>query len=400
MRQAGWKREFMRLKSLDQISYQEPYTEERLQAARQETDPLADAVIADLYQTIKVRNPDDMLTIVRERAANPEYSPLYREFLEEVKRVPDWADFSGMRKGQRLIAAYGGLMGLSLLTGSLVGGYVFFKAAKVTQFTGRLAMPGDISRRLVETGALVFHMSRPDEIRPGGKAHDTLVRVRLLHAAIRRWIADSGRFRAEYDKPINQEDLAITLSEFSFMNMRNLLRMGVKLSDAEIDSHFLLWRYAGHVLGIQDAWLPKTFDQEIAQFLPMLKHQAQPKRGMVGARIILDEVADKGPSFVSQKTRRRFFYQVTAHMVGNDLVEGLRIVRQKDYLGLRLLRTIGRAWSLVHSIPAGERLLHDHGQRMFQLQLDFASKQKAIGYQVKVHDPAAVRDAHAQHHLA
>ena len=38
----------------------------------------------------------------------------------------------------------------SLLTGSLVGGYVFVKAAKVTALTGRLGMPGDIScaRRL------------------------------------------------------------------------------------------------------------------------------------------------------------------------------------------------------------------------------------------------------------
>jgi hypothetical protein len=400
MQKPGWKRDFMRLRSLDQIEYQAPYTEERLQAARQETDPLADAVIADLYQTIKVRNPNDMLAIVRERAASTEFNPIYREFLDEVNRVPDWVDFSAMRQGQRLIAAYGGLMGLSLLTGSLVAGHVFFKAAKVTQFTGRLAMPGDISRRLVETGALVFYMSRPEEIRPGGKAHDTLVRVRLLHGAIRRWIADSGRFRAEYDKPINQEDLAITFSEFSFLNMRSLLRMGVRLSDEQIDSHFALWRYAGHVLGIQKEWLPETFDQEIAQFLPMLKHQAQPKRGLVGARVILDEVADQGPRFLSQKERRRFLYQVTAHMVGADLVEGLRIARQRDYWGIRVLKAVGGAWSLVHRIPLGERLLHDHGQRLFQRQLDFASKQKALGYQVKVHDPEAVRNAHEQHRAA
>lgn len=392
MRQPDWKREFQRLKPLDQIEYREPYTEERLQAARQECDPLADAVLADLYQTVKVRNPSDMLALVRERA--PTHGGLYKEFLDDANRVPDWVDFDKMRAGQRIIAAYGPLMGLSLLTGSLVGGYVFYKAAKVTQFTGRLAMPGDISRRLVETSALVFYMSRPDEIRPGGKAHDTLMRVRLLHAAIRIWIRESGRWRAHYDAPINQEDLAITFSEFSFINMRNLLRMGVRLTDEEIDSHFHLWRYAGHVLGLNDTWLPKSFEQEIAQFLPMLKHQAQPKKGMVGARAILDEIADKGPSFISQRTRRRFFYQVTAHMVGNDLMEGLRIVRQRDYGGIALLRAVGACMSLVHRVPAGERMLHDHGQRMFQRQLDLAHKQRAIGYQVKLHDPEAVKLAH------
>ncbi len=392
MHRPEWKRDFKRLKPLDQIEYKEPYTEERLQASRQECDPLADAVLADLYQTVKVRNPNDMLALVRERATT--HGGLYKEFLDEANRVPDWVDFDQMRAGQRMIAAYGPLMGLSLLTGSLVGGYVFYKAAKVTQFTGRLAMPGDISRRLVETSALVFYMSRPEEVKPGGKAHDTLLRVRLLHAAIRIWIRESGRFRADYDAPINQEDLAITLSEFSFMNMRNLLRMGVRLTDAEIESHFQLWRYAGHVLGINEAWLPRSFEQEIAQFLPMLKHQAQPKKGMVGARAILDEIADKGPAFIPQPVRRHFLYQVTAHLVGNDLMEGLRIIRQRNYPGLTLLRAVGTAMSLVHSIPLGERLLHDHGQRMFQRSLDLANAHKTLGYQVKLHDPEAVKRAH------
>ena len=43
----------------------------------------------------------------------------------------------------------------TLLAGSLVGGYVFYKAAMVTAFTGRLGMPGDISRRLRYTAVRV-----------------------------------------------------------------------------------------------------------------------------------------------------------------------------------------------------------------------------------------------------
>ena len=65
--------------------------------------------------------------------------------------MPEWADFAAMRQGQRLIASAGPLMGLSLLTGSLVGGYVFYKASKVVQRTGRLAMPGDISTTSIRT---------------------------------------------------------------------------------------------------------------------------------------------------------------------------------------------------------------------------------------------------------
>ena len=46
---------------------------------------------------------------------------VYAEFLRTCNEVPDWADFKAMERGQRLIAVYGPYMGLSLLTGSLVG---------------------------------------------------------------------------------------------------------------------------------------------------------------------------------------------------------------------------------------------------------------------------------------
>ena len=68
MRERGWKRDVMRLRRLEDIAYRAPYTEERLQAARSEADPLADRVIAELYQTCQVRKPDDLLSAVRERS--------------------------------------------------------------------------------------------------------------------------------------------------------------------------------------------------------------------------------------------------------------------------------------------------------------------------------------------
>ena len=343
------RRELRKISALSEIEYAAPYTEAALQNARSICDPLADAVIADLRRTHPIKNPDDMLAIVRQKAGRE--GGVYAEFIDTCCDVPEWVDFDAMRRGQRLIAVTGPLMGLSLLSGSLVGGYIFYKAAMVTAFTGRLGMPGDISRRLVETAALIFYMSRPEEIRPGGKAHEILMRVRLLHGAIRQWTRDSDRWKEEWDQPINQEDLAITMSEFSYLNVRSLLRMGVRLSDEEIDAHFALWRYAGHVLGIQDFLLPETFEQEIEQFGPMLKHQARPDSSFGAATRILDEIADKSP--LPQAISRDFLYQVTAFLVGEELVAGLDIKPRRFYPGIGILFQRS-AWPV-----AGAGMQHD-----------------------------------------
>jgi hypothetical protein len=56
-------------------------------------------------------------------------------------------------------------------------------------------------------------------------AHEMLMRVRLLHAALRHYLPRSDRWGAvckaspDCGTPLNQQDLAITLAWCSFMNM-------------------------------------------------------------------------------------------------------------------------------------------------------------------------------------
>lgn len=387
------RQELTRIPRLADIAYGQIHTEEELQAQRQIRDPLADEVIAELRRTHPIRSPADMLAEVR-RQAEAGGDTVYVRFLEETSRVPDWADFAKMRRGQRLIAAFGPFMGLSLLTGSLVGGYMFKKMAMVTALTGRLGMPGDISRRLQETSALVFSMALPGELEPGGDAHEILVRVRLLHGAIRQWMADSGRWKAQWDEPINQEDLAITLSLFSCWNVQSLLRMGVELTDEDIESHHLLWRYAGHVLGIQDKLLTKDFDTEVVQYREMVKHQAKPAECPPYGKKILDEVASKAP-LVPEPVSREFLHQTTRFLIGEELAVGLEIPARPGYLGIPILQTVGRAFSAVHRlVPGGEDVMYRIGARQYRGALSAMQRARGLSYGVKTHDLDAVRKAH------
>ncbi len=384
-----------RLPRLEAIRYTQELSEQRLQAQRSVTDPVADRVIAELRKTQPIRDIDAMLKTVRARAASE--GGVYAEFVAACDDVPEWADFDQMRSGQRLIASYGPFVGLSLLTGSLVGGYVFKKMSMVTALTGRLGVPGDISRRLQETAALVFYMSFEGEVEPGGQGHDILVRVRLLHGAIRQWMADSGRWDDDWDRPINQEDLAITLSLFSYWNIQSLVRMGIQLTDEQIASHHLLWRWAGHVLGIQDDLLTATFDEEAAQYPLMLKHQARPLECSSYAKTILDEVAS-GARRVPKATARRFLHQVTLYLIGDELAAGLEIKPQPRYWGVPALRLAGWLWSTVHNrVPGGEAFLYRGGSKKFREGLKASNKSAPIRYGVKMHDPQKLRDLYSAH---
>ena len=75
-------------------------------------------------------------------------------------------------------------------------------------------------------------------------------------------------------------------------------------------------------------------------------------------------------------------------------MEGLRIIRQRDYYGLYALWALGTGFSVAHRLPFGERALHGFGQHLFDRQLAFANAQRALGYAVKTHDPDKVRRAH------
>ena len=109
--------------------------------------------------------------------------------------------------------------------------------------------------------------------------------MRLLHAALRRWLTRSGglerhrvlvpeRVYVEGERPINQCDLAITLGIFCYQNLRSLQRMGVILSSADQAAYMSMWRYAGLVLGIDPAILPQTLRQQEEFMLAAYVHQA------------------------------------------------------------------------------------------------------------------------------
>jgi hypothetical protein len=359
------------------LAYVAPYDEAALDRWRAAGDPLADDLVTALAAEGPLGAIHDLLGLVRTRAAAGDAR--CAELLREVSRVPAWADFAAMAKGQRMIASYAPFMAASLFSGSLVGGAMFYKAALVTSMTGMFS--GKPTQRLTETTALVTRMAMPGSIEPGGGAHEVLLRVRLLHAGIRHVLVSSGRFRHASEVPINQQDLAITLALFCYVNIRNLLQLGIRLDRAQIDSFLLLWRYAGHVLGIDTALLPTTIEEQQAFYLSSCKHQVRPDKVMPQTKTLLDAVAREA-KLVPYPIAQTFLHQITRYLAGSDYITGMELADRGDYVGVRGLRYLGRAVSFAHDhLPFGERMLYRAGVLVYQR--DLAKNRKRYHYRVQ-----------------
>jgi hypothetical protein len=315
------------------------YSHERLQTWRQVQDPEADACTA----LMRYQRPTGLLEEVEQRARSE--GGVFRDFIEHCYRVPDWVDFEQMELGRRVYRRYSSLQGLVLMCSSLVEGYAHNKPAQVLVATGRLQK--DVSRRIYETGQMLHNLVGEDGLRPGGIGHRTLMEVRLLHSAVRQFLQNNPRFDAQrYDLPINQEDMAGTILEFDFMVVRGLKRLGLRISRREHASMHYMWRYAGHVLGVREALLTTTVEEQEILALQLTSHLYDPTPDSERlAKALLRDMANKPPFNLSYDVLLAF----SRYLIGDAVADDLNIHSSVPAaMAVRLVRTAVGAVSASH----------------------------------------------------
>ena len=93
----------------------------------------------------------------------------------------------------------------------------------------------------------------------GGTGWARTVRVRLIHAHVRRHIEQHAEWdHAAWGVPVPQPYMAFTLAEFGHISLAAMERLGVRLRRDELDDIYHLWRYVGHVIGVDPSLIPAT----------------------------------------------------------------------------------------------------------------------------------------------
>lgn len=220
------------------------WTNEHLDALRVRGDLEAAAAVDSILATGRRAALMDWLTT---RAHNgdplPDWLPADARRLL-LTPLPPWAEPALLAAGQRLFLRSTIPMLQTLLVRSLPEVYAAAPIARVLMRSAKLE--GDVPRRVAETLQFVIDVAQPHGFGPGGRGLRTALRVRLMHAAVRRMLAHEGLHIA-----INQEDLAATLVTFSAFLVDGLRRFGATVSDEEEAGWMHLWDVAGAGMGIE-----------------------------------------------------------------------------------------------------------------------------------------------------
>ncbi len=180
-----------------------------------------------------------------------------RDFFGRAAATPYWVDPRQVEAGQRALARAGVLGLMSLGSLALMGGYLSRRSIKPLVRTGELDAMAP--RRLTETAAWWLEVTTPGSLRPGGAGIAAVLRVRLTHAQVRRWMHRREDWDyAAWDAPVNQIQMAGTHLLFSIACLGGLQRLGVRYDERERAAVMHLWRYVGWLMGVEDALLPAT----------------------------------------------------------------------------------------------------------------------------------------------
>lgn len=175
-----------------------------------QSDPLADAVVA-AFSELPAGRGRRMLDTALDRGidAVPDAPAALRHLFDQVDDVPFWVDWDRLDRGGATYLRSGifGMVALSLYSLPLT--YTLSMGNKPLVFTGQLVRRAP--RRLAETARFVVATCQPGGLRRFGDGFKVTVKVRLMHAQVRRLLWRSGRWNADqWGEPINQSYMAAT----------------------------------------------------------------------------------------------------------------------------------------------------------------------------------------------
>jgi hypothetical protein len=225
---------------------------------------------------------------------DPAIAAALSDYLAQASALPPWADAALIARAERLFMDYGPLSCTLLFCASLPECYVPRNLAAVLHIAGQLE--AHTEHRIRETAAMIFPvMLRGGLTTGGGAGVAQVLKVRLIHATIRHLIlrgpprlatgvvaAQSSRANANnlyqallehgWDTParglpVHQGELAYTLLTFSYVFLRGMRDLGLRLSAEDEQAYLHVWNVVGHVLGIERALMPEGMTDAEAAFV-------------------------------------------------------------------------------------------------------------------------------------
>ena len=313
-------------------------------------DPLADAAIAALAG-LDQREVHRMIQAgmeQQEQILRQAPQPL-REFFEAISVAPPWFDRRAVYPGRIAFHNYSDLFIPAFFVVTLQNAATLI--SKSFYMTGRV-LTGYGARRIRQNTRHFVEIMLPGALERQGEGWKLSVRIRLVHAQVRRLLRDSGQWdEAAWGVPVSAAHLGLSAANFSATMLHQAERLGAHC-DGEARAGFMqTWRYASYLIGVPEALL---FDGDEAATAELYRvgSRCEPPPGPESAAIAnalvqaLPDIAG-----ISEPAARRAMvahtYRVSRALLGNELADGLGFPRQRTAGALTWLKWRRRAYHRV-----------------------------------------------------
>lgn len=231
-------------------------------------DPLADAAVESL-KPLGRAGAERMIdrAIAEGINAVSEAPEALRALFAHLDDVPFWFDpETADLGGATFLRCRLGFVALACLSLPLI--YSWPVGNKPLALSGELVHHA--GPRLKQTTQFVYAVSQPGAVRRDGAGFRLIVRVRLMHAQVRRLLRVSGEWQEEaWGAPIDQCHMAGTNLLFSLGALQALERIGYLFNETERAAVLHLWRAIGWMMGIDAELLPAE-EAEAMRLLDLL----------------------------------------------------------------------------------------------------------------------------------
>lgn len=195
--------------------------------------------------------------------------------------------------------------------------------------------------RMYETTQHILQVTKSlDSIKPGGEGHASTIRVRLLHAAVRRRILKLAKERPDYydiDKfgiPINELDSIATIVTFSgTLIWVSFPRQGITMRPQEILDYLALWRLVAHYIGTPPEIFASPSKTKAVMESLMLYEISPSETSKLLANNVINSLAGRPPAYAS----REFLSASARWLNGRELSDALALPNPSFYYTLLML---------------------------------------------------------------
>jgi hypothetical protein len=187
-------------------------------------------------------------------------------------------------------------------------------------FTGHLIERAP--RRLAETGRFVLETSKPGGLGRFAEGFKYSVKVRLMHAQVRRLLLRSGRWNPDWGQPVNQLYMAGTNVALSTGLIEGLGRIGYRLSSADCDALLHLWRYSGYLSGLDPELQTSTPGEgrSLGEFIKMAEERPDKDSKQLITALM---TAAYHPKLKDQTWPAKISYSISRKLIGNEIADDL-----------------------------------------------------------------------------